>query len=308
MSARRTSGGLDGILLVDKPAGWTSHDVVAKARGILGQRRIGHTGTLDPMATGLLVLCLGQATRVVEFMVGHDKRYTGTIKLGASTTTDDAEGLVFNRRAVPGLDRPALDAALGRFRGAIMQRPPAFSAIKVGGKRAYDVARAGHPVELVERQVMVHTFNAWPAGADELSIDLTCSSGTYIRSIARDLGEVLGCGGYLTSLRRHRVGSFLVSDATTLEDIAKAVRTGGLEELVLATDDGIADLDVAILGAEASTIISNGGWWKSDEPLVRASDCVRIYSTAGAFVGLGSVAETGEIRPSKVFERPNSPK
>ncbi len=307
MSKLQSDAGLDGIVLIDKAPGWTSHDVVAKARRIIGQRRIGHTGTLDPMASGLLVLCLGQATRLVEYLTGHEKRYTGTIRLGTTTTTDDSEGEVVITRPVPEIDAATLESAFDAFRGPILQRPPAFSALKVDGKRAYDLARGGAPPILVPRPVTIRELTGHLSQEASIEVDVTCSSGTYIRSLARDLGETFECGGHLGALRRHSAGPFDVHDAVSIEDLESITRSGRLRDLLLPPDDGIASMDAALLCAEAVRIIANGGWWKSDEPFERATGALRIYSDSGEFFGVGSLAETGEIRPSKVFGRVKLP-
>lgn len=305
MTGRGSDSGLDGILLIDKPAGWTSHDVVARARRLTGQRRIGHTGTLDPMATGLLVLCLGQATRLVEYMVGHGKRYTGSITLGRTTTTDDAEGETAAERPVPPLTQAAVEACAARFTGEIRQRPPAYSALKVGGQRAYAAARAGKTVELAERTVTITRFEARLTGERIIDITVDCSSGTYIRSLARDLGEALGCGGHLSALRREASGPFAVADALTLEALERVARAGRLDEFVLACDEGIAGMEAAILGAEGVLAVTNGRAWDAPERCERAANPARIYGDGGDFVGVGSVDSAGEIRPLKVLLRPN---
>ena len=307
MSARRSDSGLDGILLIDKPAGWTSHDVVAKARGITGQRRIGHTGTLDPMATGLLVLCLGQATRLVEYLTGHDKRYTGVVQLGRTTTTDDAEGNAIQERPVPEVTQAALAAVVARFRGAISQRPPAFSALKVQGKRAYDLARAGEDVQLAERAVTIHRFNAELLAADTVAVDVTCSSGTYIRSLARDIGEAIGCGGHLAALRRESVGPFSVVDAISLDALAQVLAARELDTRLVPADEGISELDAAILGQEGTLAMVQGRPWECAVGAPSAANPARIYSAAGDFIGVGSISNLGEIRASKVLLRQKSP-
>ena len=306
MSARRSDSGLDGILLIDKPAGWTSHDVVAKARGITGQRRIGHTGTLDPMATGLLVLCLGQATRLVEYLTGHGKRYTGTIQLGRTTTTDDAEGETLAETPVPAFSAAQLEAHVARFRGLILQRPPAFSALKIQGKRAYALARAGEDVHIPERPVTIYAFEAEAGPRGTLAVDITCSSGTYIRSLARDLGESIGCGGHLSALRRESAGPFLASDAITLDGLAAVVAAGELEYHLVPADEGITQFEAAILGDAGMLAMVQGRPWESATKTFAPSEPARIYSASGEFVGVGSVSNLGEIRASKVLFRQNS--
>jgi tRNA pseudouridine55 synthase len=213
----------DGILVIDKPAGMTSHDVVARVRRHLGTRRVGHAGTLDPMATGLLVLGIGRATRLLTYLVGADKEYLATIRLGASTTTDDAEGEVVARAEVGHLDAASIRAAMSDFTGSIMQVPSAVSAIKVQGKRAYARVRAGEAVELAARPVRVAEFTLLEIdevdGMLDCQVRVACSSGTYIRALARDLGEALGCKGHVAALRRTRVGPFELTDAVPLDHV-----------------------------------------------------------------------------------------
>jgi len=237
-----TAEPVDGLLVVDKPAGLTSHDVVARVRRLAGTRKVGHAGTLDPMATGVLVLGLGRATRLLTYLVGADKAYEATIRLGATTVSDDADGEVISRTDVGGLDAAAVEAALPALRGAVQQVPSAVSAIKVDGRRAYARVRAGEDVELAARAVTVHRFEVLaarpcvvdgPAGDDAgrgaptraLDVDVTVevSSGTYVRALARDLGAALGVGGHLTALRRTRVGPYGIDGAVTLDDLAREV-------------------------------------------------------------------------------------
>jgi len=306
VTSRRSDSGLDGILLIDKPTGWTSHDVVAKARRITGQRRIGHTGTLDPMASGLLVLCLGRATRLVEYLTGHDKRYRGTITLGQTTTTDDAEGDVVSKRSVPPMTGSDVEVALAGFRGAIEQRPPAFSALKVDGKRAYSLARAGADVHLPSRPVIIHEISGALVSATEIVLTVHCSTGTYVRSLARDLGEVLGCGAHLSALRRLSAGNFRIEDADSLAQVESAIEAGELEDLVLPADEGVIEFQAAILGSEGAAAIANGVAWRPRAGALRGADRLRIYGHDGAFVGVGSLSSSGEIRASKVFLRNKS--
>lgn len=225
-----------GILLVDKPQGITSHDVVARTRRLAGTRKVGHAGTLDPMATGLLLLGLDSATRLLTYMVGLDKEYFATIRLGSSTNTDDADGIESSRApagSAASITEARLAAGIAELSGEISQVPSSVSAIKVGGKRAYTLARAGETVELASRSVTISAFEvlasrlAGSADAEYLDVDVRveCSSGTYIRALARDLGAGLGVGGHLTALRRTRIGPFRVTDAAELEtmDVASAL-------------------------------------------------------------------------------------
>lgn len=237
----------NGILLVDKAEGWTSHDVVAKARRALGTRKVGHAGTLDPMATGLLLLGSGPATRLLTHLVGLDKTYTATIRLGASTVTDDREGAVLDIADVARIrelegNTAAIRDAVAGLTGPIEQAPSAVSAIKVDGKRAYDRVRAGEQVELKKRPVTIHSFEIedprlvrahgldggdLPIEVIDLDVTVSCSSGTYVRALARDLGEALGVGGHLTALRRTDVGPFSVADAVSNEQLAQGTFEAG---------------------------------------------------------------------------------
>jgi len=220
-----------GLVLIDKPSGFTSHDVVARLRKVAGTRRVGHAGTLDPMATGLLLIGVNSATKLLTFLVGENKTYEATIRLGASTITDDKESEfidVTSATDVSAITPSQIETALAGFRGPISQRPSSVSAIKVDGQRAYDRVRSGEDVKLVERPVTIHRFEV--ASESRLVQDgentfldfeaiIDCSSGTYIRALARDLGEALGVGGHLTALRRTKIGTYEVSTAQTLDDL-----------------------------------------------------------------------------------------
>jgi len=218
-----------GILLVDKPGGLTSHDVVARARRSFGTRKVGHAGTLDPMATGLLVLGVEGATRLLTYIVGADKTYLATIRLGEATSTDDAEGETTARAdagAVDSVTAEQIDNGIAALTGEISQVPSSVSAIKVDGRRAYERVRAGEDVELKSRAVTVSRFDVTAerrtGGFLDLDVVVDCSSGTYIRALARDLGESLGTGGHLTALRRTRIGPFEATDAVAVDDLAAA--------------------------------------------------------------------------------------
>jgi tRNA pseudouridine55 synthase len=216
---------MSGLVVVDKPSGWTSHDVVGRIRRLAGTRKVGHAGTLDPMATGVLVVGVGRATRLLGHLSGSTKAYDATIRLGLSTTTDDAEGEPLDATDATGLDRSGIEAAAATFVGDIEQVPSSVSAIKVDGRRAYAKARAGETVTLPPRPVriddlVIHDVRAAPPYVD-VDASVACSAGTYIRALARDLGVALGVGGHLTALRRTRAGAFTLDDAATLDDLAK---------------------------------------------------------------------------------------
>ncbi len=223
--------GPEGLLVVDKPAGWTSHDVVARVRRLARTRRVGHAGTLDPMATGLLVLGLGRATRLLGYLAAHDKDYDAGIRLGVSTDTDDADGVEVTRSAAP-WDLAGVRVAMAALTGTISQVPPAFSAIKVEGRRSYARARAGETVELAARTASVSRFDLLGVDGDVLRVAVTCSSGTYIRALARDLGAALGTGAHLCALRRTRVGAFDLAAAAPLAALGALEEAGGALPLV----------------------------------------------------------------------------
>ena len=223
---------MNGILLIDKPQHWTSNDVIGKLRGILHERRIGHSGTLDPMATGLLVVFVGRATRAVAFSEAQEKRYLAKMRLGLVTDTQDSTGNVLREHAVQISDE-MLDRSLEAFRGQIMQVPPMYSAIKVHGQKLYDIARRGGEVERAARPVTIHELRALGREGDTVSLDVLCSKGTYIRTLCADVGDVLGCGAALYRLNRLRSGDFELKDAVDIE----TVKTWEQEELKAAIND-----------------------------------------------------------------------
>ncbi len=254
-----------GLIIVDKPGGWTSHDVVAKIRRLAGTKRVGHAGTLDPMATGVLVVGVEKATRLLGYLALTEKEYTATIRLGQTTSSDDADGEVVGHVPVLNIGDAELLPAVAALTGEISQIPPGVSAIKVAGQRAYKLARAGASPELTARTVTVREFAVdavRPAG-DLLDIDVrvTCSSGTYIRALARDLGAALGVGGHLTALRRTRVGPYLAGQARTLDELARSAeqarvagRAAELEVIPLATAAAAAFPRRDLTGAQASAL------------------------------------------------------
>jgi len=242
----------DGLLVVDKPSGWTSHDVVGRARRLAGTRKVGHAGTLDPMATGVLVLGVGRATRLLGHLALTDKAYDATIRLGASTVTDDAEGEVLVRRDASGVLDDTLAAAVAALTGDLQQVPSSVSAIKVDGQRSYARVRAGESVELRARSVTVSRFEVLARRGDDLDVAVECTTGTYVRALARDLGAALGVGAHLTALRRTRVGPFDLTQARTLDQLAEQL-------VVLALDAAVAaSFPRRDLSAEEAVALSYG--------------------------------------------------
>ena len=225
----------DGLLVVDKPAGWTSHDVVGRCRRLAGTRKVGHAGTLDPMATGVLVLGVGRATRLLGHLALTDKAYDATIRLGATTVTDDAEGEVVTSQDASAVTDEDVLAGLRALTGAISQVPSAVSAVKVDGVRSYARVRAGEQVELAARSVVVSRLELRARRGDDLDVTVECTSGTYVRALARDLGAALGVGAHLTALRRSRVGPFGLAQARTLEQHAEQLAVVPLDAAVAAS-------------------------------------------------------------------------
>jgi tRNA pseudouridine55 synthase len=269
---------MHGFLNIDKPAGMTSHDVVARVRQLARQKRVGHAGTLDPAATGVLVVALGIATRLIEYVQdATTKRYHAIVRLGVTTTTDDAEGEVLDTAPIPPLDLAALEAVLARFRGPIMQTPPMYAALHHEGRRLHELARAGVVVERAARQVTIERLELLDWSPPTLTLDITCGKGTYIRALARDLGAALGCGAHLQALRRTAVGAFVTEDAVPLDALIPDRETGGrgdkeidhsvrlaplrpvsLSEALLAPERAVDDWPAISVSAEGARQLRNG--------------------------------------------------
>ncbi len=285
---------LGGLVIVDKPEGLTSHDVVARLRRLAGTRRVGHAGTLDPAATGVLVCGVGRATRLLGHLLLAQKDYDATIRLGVTTTTDDADGEVLRTRPAAAVTDAAIAAAVASLTGAIEQAPSAVSAIKVKGVRAYARVRAGEDVQLPARPVTVHRFEVLRRHgpeASELDVSVTCSSGTYIRALARDLGELLGCGAHLTALRRTRVGPFTSAAAHTLEELA-----GTFTMLPLAEAVGAMFARREVNGQELADVRHG-----RPLPLTGAAEPVGAFGPEGGVVALLQDAG-GLAKPLVVFD------
>ena len=288
---------MNGILLVDKPAGWTSMDVCAKLRGIFRERRIGHSGTLDPMATGLLVVFLGRATRAVPFAEGDEKTYEAALRLGVVTDTQDITGRVLSQSEAR-VTEEQLDAVLSRFRGVQMQLPPMYSAIKVRGQKLYDLARKGREVERQPREITVHALERRGfADNGDILLTVRCSKGTYVRTLCHDLGAALGCGGAMSALRRTRAGRFTLSGAHTLEQIQSAADRGEAASLLLPVDALFAGHPALTLtGPQEKTVRNGGAFSLPDVPTGR----YRLFSRDGGFLALGQVRD-GAMHTVKSF-------
>lgn len=250
---------MNGVLVVDKPKGITSFDVVREVRRALAARdktvkKVGHTGTLDPMATGVLPICIGDATKIAQFITEASKAYDAVVKLGATTDTLDAEGKVLETRAVPPLNRELLERTFDKFRGTFAQVPPMYSAVKIGGKRLYELARAGEEVERAARQVTVHELVLRDFSADELKLSVSCSKGFFVRTLGAELGEALGCGAHLTALRRTQSGPFSLLQAVPLAQVV-----AGAPVHLVSLNDALEDLPaLQVTEAEASRVKHGG--------------------------------------------------
>ena len=278
--------GMNGIILVDKPCGWTSHDVVGKLRGILRERRIGHSGTLDPMATGLLVVFAGRATRAVEFAEADSKEYIAGLRLGVSTDTQDITGNVLNTcEALP--TKEELIAAANGFLGEISQIPPMYSAIKINGKKLYELARRGEIVERSPRKVTISKLELVGEDKCDYILDIHCSKGTYIRTLCSDIGDKLGCGGCMSSLRRVKAGVFSITQAHTMEQIQAAADLGGLDGIIIPVDTLFADKPNLTVNEFEEKKLRNGNTIKTKS----ADGTYRVYSESGEFLLLAEVKD-----------------
>lgn len=294
---------MNGILLVDKPAGMTSHDVVDRIRKAAKMRRVGHTGTLDPAATGLLILCLGNATRLSEFLTGLDKVYEGTMRFGVVTDSYDFDGKVIEERPVPPLTVEQIQRAFDAFKGEILQLPPMVSAVKVGGERLYKLARKGETVEREPRKVTVKEFALLSYAEPDAAFRVRCTRGTYARTLCYDVGEKLGCGGTLASLRRTAVGKHTIERAKPVdafqspEDVANAL---------LPSSDALDLPSVCVRTASRNTVESGGALERRDlrEDFPASAGWVQIKAESGELLALGEVQSNFgvlRIQPKRVL-------
>ena len=292
MVRARGDSGLDGFLNLCKPSGPTSHDLVAFVRRAFGTRRVGHAGTLDPLAEGVLPIALGRATRLIDVLADSDKEYYAEIVIGRSTSTDDAEGELLEQRPVVGLTVQELDQAFGAFVGETEQRPPAYSAVKVGGRRAYDLARRGQDLDLAVRRVTMYSIERRLWQPPVLGIRLRCSKGTYVRSLARDFGAKLGLGGSLQRLVRLRVGCFELAEAVTRAEIeARGVAVVQAPDVVLTREPAVVVDDTEL------EHLRHGRTW----PDARATEgLARAYTLDGELIGLAA-ARDGCWQPKLTF-------
>ncbi|MDD5462650.1 MAG: tRNA pseudouridine(55) synthase TruB [Methylococcales bacterium] len=303
MSKRKSGCDVHGIVLLDKRLGVSSNRALQEVRRLFNANKAGHTGSLDPLATGLLPLCFGEATKVSALMLDDDKRYRVVIQLGVMTDTGDAEGVVIETKPVPDLSVDQVQACLKTFTGVIEQVPPMYSALKHNGKKLYELAREGKTVERKARHICIFDLKMLDFSKDQLMLEVFCSKGTYIRSLAEDIGHALGCGGTVTALRRLGAGQFKIEDARTIEQLA-AMSEHDLVQCLISADKPLEALPAVQLSNEQAVLVKYGQsiiFSASPSPGFSAiQGMVRMYREAD-FLGLGEMLMDGKIAPKKLF-------
>jgi tRNA pseudouridine55 synthase len=301
----------DGILNVNKPAGWTSHDVVARVRGLLKGPKVGHAGTLDPAATGVLPVLVGRGTRIAEYLLEWDKEYRAILRLGQTTDTQDATGTVLATRSLDGLTEERIRAAIAKFHGRIAQVPPMYSAVKVGGVPLYKAARAGKTVEREPRTIEVYEIDVLGIAGPDVTLRVRCSKGTYVRTLCADIGAALGVGGHLLALERTRVGPLVVGKALAVDEIAARARAGRLPGDLLSLDAALGMLSAVVVDEETAgrvrhgvTVPAGAGRWEAGPH--GAPAVVRVKDAAGRLLAVGTIAPdatTGGAVPGVAIEK-----
>ncbi|MCI0667545.1 MAG: tRNA pseudouridine(55) synthase TruB [Methylococcaceae bacterium] len=299
MSRRNRGRKLDGILLLDKPSGVSSNQALQQVKKLFDAAKAGHTGSLDPLASGLLPVCFGQATRLAAYLLDSHKDYRVDIRLGLNTTTGDAEGEVRRQRPLPDLEPGELKAVLARFEGRISQLPPMHSALKRNGVRLYQYARQGIEVERSPRTVIISKLELLAATCERLTLQVSCSKGTYIRTLAEDIGEALGCGGYVETLRRTGVGRFRSDASWTIDDLQSLPPENREERCLLPIDEAVANWPKLEFAQDSVTCARHGRAIEvSDAP---AQGWVRMYTQDSRFFGVGEILPDRRIAPRKLF-------
>ena len=297
----------DGVLIVHKEAGWTSHDVVAKVRTLLKESKVGHAGTLDPSATGVLPVLIGRATRIAEYLIDWDKEYRAVLRLGETTDTQDATGQVLSKTDPSGVTVEALQETLTRFLGAQQQLPPMYSAVKVGGQPLYKAARAGKTIDRAERTITIHHLEIVAVHGQDVTLHVVCSKGTYVRTLCADIGQALGVGGHLYALERRRVGPLLIEHALTINQIADHLHAHTLESRAMSLDDILFELPTVVVNAEQARRVLHGSPISPVEvgqlPSSRYPVSVRLKNEAGQLLAIGThdAVSLGAIKVRKVL-------
>lgn len=293
---------INGILILDKPLGMSSNQALQKVKRLFQAQKAGHTGNLDPLATGVLPICLGEATKVSAFLLDADKRYIARIKLGQRTTTADSEGEVIDTRPVPVLTEADIRQALHGFVGEIEQVPPMHSALKINGQPLYKLAHQGIVIERKSRRITIYGIELLGMEGDTLEIDVRCSKGTYIRTLAEDLGEVLGCGAHLSGLQRTEAGPFLYEDAIEMAELEHLAEEGveALDELLEPMEDALHDWQDVVLSADAAHYLGMGQ--AVMVPNAPSEGLVRLFDKQDTFLGVGIIADDGKVAPKRLFK------
>ena len=299
--------GLDGVLIAHKEAGWTSHDVVAKVRKLLGESKVGHAGTLDPGATGVLPILVGRATRIAEYLMDWDKEYRAVLRLGETTDTLDASGRLLAKNDPSGVDEDAIRRVVARFQGVQRQLPPMYSAVKVGGQPLYKTARAGKIIDRVERSITIHELDVVAVQGPDVTLRIVCSKGTYVRTLCADIGQSLGVGGHLYALERRRVGPLSIDQALTIDQLASHLTLGTLPQHVLSLDHLLSQLPAVVVNAEQAQRVVHGNPVSpagiSQLPVSSHPMAVRLKDEAGQLLAIGThdTRGLGPIKIQKVF-------
>lgn len=303
MARRRKGRAIDGVLLVDKPAGYSSNGLLQKVRWLYQAQKAGHTGALDPAATGLLPVCLGEATKFTQFLLDANKRYLTTGVLGVETDTLDAEGVVVSTATVPDVQFSEIDTLVKqRFTGDIEQVPPMYSALKRDGKKLYELAREGKHIELDSRPVTIFQNVLQSFETPQFTLDVSCSKGTYIRTLVADIGTALGCGAHVQSLRRTEHGKFNIADAVTLDALIAVQESGDLtqlDELLISIDELLSELTPVSLNDHQARFFSHG----NDIAFEGVPGKARVYGGRGEFLGVGRLNAQGRLFPERLISR-----
>ena len=303
---------VDGVLTIKKEAGWTSHDVVAKVRHLLGGVKVGHAGTLDPAATGVLPVLIGRGTRIAEYLVEWDKEYRAVLRLGETTDTQDATGTVLANKVSDQVTSEAIHEVVDRFRGPIEQVPPMYSAVKVGGVPLYKSARAGKTIARNARTIVIHTLEVLAIQGRDVTLRIICSKGTYVRTLCADIGEALGVGAHMLALERRRVGPLTIDHALTVDEVVTRHALGRLGDDLLSLDHALLRLGIAVVDAQTADRARHGTpvpaakilrWERMDDGGTGVHRPVRIHDTEGRLVAIGTCPEMsdGAIKVEKVL-------
>ena len=303
MARRRAKGrDVDGILLLDKPTGMSSNAALQTVKRMFNANKAGHTGNLDPLATGLLPICFGEATKISSYLLDSDKHYIGTCKLGVRTRTADSEGEVLETRPVGNLTEQQVKQVLQGFIGQIEQVPPMHSAVKINGTPLYKLAREGKEIERKSRRVSIYKLEMLRLEGDELDIDVHCSKGTYVRTLAEEIGEALGCGAHLNALRRTASGPFELEQAVTMAELAHLAEDGyeALDRLLLPPEEALRDWPMVSLSQNSAYYLQQGQ--AVQVPKAPSSGWVRLRRDDGQFLGIGQILEDGRVAPKRLIK------